>query len=68
MDRQEMEEKFQETYILGFHQGFKEGADSGQQVDVKIELIQFLEGLEVKGIGEKTKEKILQAYKERGNE
>lgn len=64
MDRQEMEEKFQETYCLGFQQGFREGTKTGQQVDFKIELVQLLEG--IKGIGEKTKEKILQAYKERG--
>ncbi|MGJ0847444.1 hypothetical protein ACR77J_12205 [Tissierella praeacuta] len=65
MDRQEMEEKFQETYSIGFQQGFREGAKVAEQIDFKIELVQFLEGLEIKGVGEKTKEKILQAYKER---
>ncbi|TCU72889.1 hypothetical protein EV204_105225 [Tissierella praeacuta] len=63
MDRQEMEEKFQETYSIGFQQGFREGAKVAEQIDFKIELVQLLEG--IKGVGEKTKEKILQAYKER---
>lgn len=64
MDRQEMEEKFQEIYSIGFQQGFREGAKVAEQIDFKIELVQLLEG--IKGVGEKTKEKILQAYKERG--
>lgn len=58
-----MEEKFQETYSIGFQQGFREGAKVAEQIDFKIELVQLLEG--IKGVGEKTKEKILQAYKER---
>lgn len=62
MDRQEMERFVTSIYS----QGFKDGADAGQQVDTQIELVQFLEGLEIKGIGPKTKEKILNAYKERG--
>jgi len=61
MDRQEMEGFLVNVYS----EGFKDGADAGQQVDTQIELVQFLEGLEIKGIGPKTKEKILNAYKER---
>lgn len=61
-----MEDFFRTIYEEGFKDGFQEGAKTGQQVDVQIELVQFLEGLEIKGVGEKTKEKILQAYKERG--
>lgn len=59
-DRQEMENFLRIIYT----KGFKDGASSGNQADRKIELIQFLEGLEIKGVGEKTKEKILEAYKE----
>ena len=62
MDRREMENFLKDIYSSGF----KDGADSGSQADTKIEVVQFLEGLEVKGIGEKTKEKIVQAYRERG--
>lgn len=51
-----------------YSSGFKDGANAGQRADTKIEIVQFLEGLEVKGIGEKTKDKILQAYMERGND
>lgn len=65
-DRQEMEDFFRTIYEEGFKDGFQEGANTGQQADVKIELVQFLEGIEIKGVGEKTKDKILQAYKERG--
>ena len=64
-DRQEMEDFFRTIYEEGFKDGFQEGAKSGSRADTKIELVQFLEHLEIKGIGEKTKEKILQAYKER---
>lgn len=52
------------VYEEGFKDGFKEGVDSGKEVDFKIELVQLLE--DVKGIGPKTKEKILEAYKEKG--
>lgn len=65
-DRQEMEIFSRTIYKEGFKEGFREGADLGQQADFKIELVQLLE--DIKGIGPKTKEKILQAYKERGNE
>jgi len=61
-----MEELVRGYYIQGYQEGFRDGSNSGQQADVKIELVQFLEHLDIKGIGEKTKEKILQAYKERG--
>lgn len=64
MDRQEMEEFMRDIHEEGFKQGFREGAKTSQKVDFKIELVQLLEG--IKGVGEKTKEKILQAYKERG--
>lgn len=61
-DRNEMEKFLRSIYSSGF----QDGADSGNKADTKIEIVQFLEGLDIKGIGEKTKEKILQAYKERG--
>lgn len=62
-DRQEMETFLLNIYAEGFKDGCEKGANSVQQVDFKMELVQLLEG--IKGIGEKTKEKILQAYKER---
>lgn len=63
MDRQEMEEFMRDIHEEGFKQGFREGAKTGQHIDFKTELVQLLEG--IKGIGEKTKDKILEAYKER---
>lgn len=60
-DRREMEEFLGDIYSSGF----KDGANSGSKADTKIEVVQFLEGLEIKGIGEKTKEKIIKEYKER---
>ncbi len=59
-----MESFLRTIYEEGFKEGFREGANSGQQADFKIELVQLLE--DIPGIGPKTKEKILQAYKERG--
>ncbi|MSU01897.1 hypothetical protein [Tissierella pigra] len=67
-DRQEMEDFLRTIYEEGFKDGFQEGTKTGQQVDVQIELVQFLEHLDIKGIGEKTKEKILQSYKKRKGE
>lgn len=62
-DRQEMEEFLKTFYSKGYQDGFQDGSESGQQVDFKIELVQLLEG--IKGVGPKTKELILSAYKER---
>lgn len=65
MDRQEMEEFVRGYYLQGYKRGFQEGSSAGQQADTQIELIQFLQNIDVKGIGEKTKEKIVKAYRER---
>lgn len=64
-DRQQMENFFRETYEEGFHKGFRAGADAGKKAVFKIQLVQLLEGMRGNGIGPKTVEKILQAYKER---
>ena len=61
-DRQQMEKFLRDLYSSGF----KDGAEAGNKADTKIEIVQFLQHLDIKGIGEKTKEKILQAYMERG--
>lgn len=62
-----MEDFFKTIYEEGFKDGFKEGTRAGQQVDTQIALVQFLEALEIKGVGEKTKAKIIEAYRgERG--
>lgn len=59
MDRNEMEHFLEGVY----RNAFRDGADSGSNVDMKIELFQFLENLDVKGIGPVTKSKILQEFK-----
>ena len=61
-DRQQMEKFLRDLYSSGF----KDGAEAGNKADTKIEIVQFLQPLDIKGIGEKTKEKILQAYMGRG--
>lgn len=60
-DRQQMEGFLKTIYS----EGFKDGVESGQRVDFKIELVKILEN--TKGVGEKTIEKILTTYKERLN-
>lgn len=60
-DRQQMENFLKTIYS----EGFNDGAESGQRVDFKIELVQILEN--TKGVGEKTIEKILTTYKDRLN-
>lgn len=65
-NRQEMEIFLRNLYNQGYELGFKEGAEVGEVTDIKIELVKFLDKMEVKGIGEKTKEKIIQAYIEMG--
>lgn len=67
MDRQQMEGLIKSYYTQGYKEGFKDGTDTRNKVDLQIELFQFLDGIDIKGVGEKTKEKILKAYKERGN-
>lgn len=62
-DRQQMEDFFKTIYEEGFKDGFKEGAKAAPAIDLKIELVRLLEN--VKGIGPKTKGKILSTLKER---
>lgn len=58
MNREEMKERFEEIYKLGF----RDGAESGNSADFKIKLVQVLN--KTKGIGPKTIDKVLQTLKE----
>lgn len=48
-----------------YNSGFKDGSQISGNIDFKTELVQLLEGIKGKGIGEKTKATIMQAYRER---
>jgi len=65
MDRQEMEEAIKGFYFRGYSEGFKDGAETAQKVDLEISLVEFLGSTSIPGIGEKTKEKIINALRER---
>lgn len=65
MDKQEMENFVGNVYTQGYQDGWKEGSEASQEIDYQIELVQFLQQLNVKGIGPKTKDKIIKAYRER---
>lgn len=58
LTREEMDE-----YFIGVYQkGFRAGAESGNNADFKIKLVQVLN--KTKGIGPKTIDKVLQTLKE----
>lgn len=61
-DRTEMETFITSIYSQGFEAGFKDGVAAGDNADFKIKLLQILN--KTKGIGDKTKEKILNTLKE----
>lgn len=58
MDRQDMEIFLSGIYI----EGFKDGAEAGDNADFKIKLVQVLQ--ETKGVGDKTINKVLRTLKE----
>jgi len=60
-----METFYRHIYNQGFEDGFKEGSKTGQEIDFKTELVQLLESIKGKGIGEKTKATILEEYRNR---
>lgn len=57
-----------ETFVqIIYNSGFEDGGKTSQNIDFKTELVQLLDGIKGKGIGEKTKATIMQAYRERGD-
>ena len=57
-----------ETFVQTiYNSGFEDGGKTSQNIDFKTELVQLLDGIKGKGIGEKTKATIMQAYRERGD-
>ena len=61
-----METFFQALYNNGFKDGFQDGSKASQNIDFKTELVQLLDGIKGKGIGEKTKKIIMDCYREKG--
>jgi len=55
-------ERFVQTI---YNSGFEDGGKTSQNIDFKTELVQLLDGIKGKGIGEKTKATIMEAYRER---
>lgn len=65
-NRAEMETFTRNLFENGFKEGFSNGSEASSQTNFKIELVQLLDSIKGQGIGPKTKEIILKAYKERG--
>ncbi len=54
-----------ETFVQTiYNSGFEDGGKTSQNIDFKTELVQLLDGIRGKGIGEKTKKVIMDSYRE----
>lgn len=57
-DRQQMESFTRSIYETGFTDGYKEGAKTSQEIDLKTKIVQVMQ--RTKGVGDKTIAKVIE--------